>query len=77
MEPRYIACPGETVLEDLGIRVVCRESDELTHGPDALRYLTGMLPMPALPEAAPRPLSDWDRAVFGKGRKKGEKIRII
>jgi hypothetical protein len=36
-----------------------------------------MLPMPALPEPAPRPLSDWDRAVFGKGRKKGEKIRII
>ena len=34
MEPRYIACPGETVLEELGIRVVCRKSDELTHGPD-------------------------------------------
>jgi len=50
---------------------------ELTHGPDALRYLAGMLPMPALPEQAPPRLSDWDRALLGRSRKRGERIKII
>jgi len=50
---------------------------ELTHGPDALRYLAAMLPMPALPEQAPPKLSDWDRALLGKPRKRGEKIKIV
>ena len=34
MQPRLLTCPGETVIESLGLRVLCEDSNELTHGPD-------------------------------------------
>ena len=35
MEPVILNVPGETRIEKLGFRVVCEESEDLSHGPDA------------------------------------------
>ena len=35
MEPVILNVPGETRIEKLGLKVVCEESEDLSHGPDA------------------------------------------
>ena len=35
MEPVVLNCPGQTVVQKLGLRVICEKSNELTHGPES------------------------------------------